>query len=87
MCRIRIEQYNSLHKKLAVVIVGPIYINGSNKRVKQFNLYMHLLTFKMPTIRQVWHFIQQGDHAFSICPKATYFCNPIVKYHHFLCFM
>ena len=38
----------------------------------------------MPTIREVWHLIQQGDYAFSIDLKVAYLQIPIVKhYHHF----
>ena len=40
--------------------------------------------FKMPTIRQVWLLLQQGDYAFSIDVKDSYLHIPIVKYHcHF----
>ena len=42
----------------------------------------------MPTIRQVWQLIQQGDYAFSIDTKNIYVHIPIAKYyHHFLQFV
>ena len=34
--------------------------------LKHFNCYMHIPSFKMPTIRHVWQFIQHDDYAFSI---------------------
>ena len=34
--------------------------------LKYFNYYMHIPSFKMPTIRHVWQFIQHGAYAFSI---------------------
>ena len=49
---------------------------------KWFSWYMHIPTFKMPTIRHVWQFIQCGDCVFSIDFKASYLHNPIVKHHH-----
>ena len=45
---------------------------------------MHIPTFKMPTIRQVWLLIQQGDFAFSIDLKDVYLYMPIVKHHHYI---
>ena len=33
---------------------------------------MHIPTFKMPTIRQVWQLIQQGDYALSTDLKDAY---------------
>ena len=50
--------------------------------LKQFNHYMHIPTFKVPTIRHVQQLIQHGDHAFSIDFKDAYFHISIVKYHH-----
>ena len=37
--------------------------------LKQFNHYMHIPTFKMPTIRQVWQLIQQGNYTFLLIPR------------------
>ena len=36
----------------------------------------------MPTIKQVWQLIQQGDYAVSINLKDAYLHIPIVKHHH-----
>ena len=56
----------------------------AGKRVNQFNLNMHIPTLKVPTIRQVWYFIQQGDYAFSVALKNTYLHIHSVKHcHHF----
>ena len=33
--------------------------------LKQFNHYLHITSFKMPTILHVWQLIQHGDYAFS----------------------
>ena len=43
---------------------------------------MLIPTFKMPTIRQEWQCIQQGNYAFSIDLKDTYLHIPIIKCHH-----
>ena len=34
--------------------------------LKHFNNYMHIPSFKMPTLKHVWQLIQQGDYASSI---------------------
>ena len=34
--------------------------------LKCFNHFMHIPSFKMPTLKNVWQLIQQGDFAFSI---------------------
>ena len=47
-----------------------------------FNRYMHIPSFKMPTIRHVWQLIQHGDYAFSIDLQDSYLHIPIVKHHH-----
>ena len=44
---------------------------------------MHIPTFKMPFIRQVWKHIKQSDYALSIDPKDAYMHMPFVKHHHF----
>ena len=52
--------------------------------LKWFNCYLHIPSFKMPTIRHVWQLIQHGDYALSIDPEDAYLHIPIVKlYHHF----
>ena len=50
--------------------------------LKQFNHYLHIPSFKMPTIRHVWQLIQLGDYAFSIDLQDTYLHIPFVKHHH-----
>ena len=50
--------------------------------LKHFNHYMHIPSFKMPTIRHVWQLIQHGDYAFSIDLQDAYLHIPIVKHHH-----
>ena len=42
---------------------------------------MHIPTFKMPTIRQVWLLVQPDDYAFSIDLKDAYLHVPNVKHH------
>ena len=49
---------------------------------KHFNYYMHMPSYKMPTIRHVWQFIQHGDYTFSIDLQDAYLHIPIVKHHH-----
>ena len=48
---------------------------------KRFNRYMHIPSFKMPTLKTVWQLIQQGDYAFSIDLQDAYLHVPIVKHH------
>ena len=56
--------------------------------LKHFNHYMHIPSFKMPTLRHVQQLIQHGDYAFSIDIQDAYLHIPIVKHHHcFLCFV
>ena len=56
--------------------------------LKCFNHYMHIPSFKMPTIRHVWQLIKQGDYAFSIALQDTYLHIRIAKHHcHFLQFV
>ena len=56
--------------------------------LKHFNCYMHIPSFKMPTLRHVWQLIQHGDYVFSIDLQDAYLHIPIVKHHyHFLCFV
>ena len=50
-----------------------------------FNHYLHIPSFKMPTIRHVWQLIQHGDYAFSIDLQDAYLHIPVVKHHH--CFL
>ena len=56
--------------------------------LKHFNCYMHVPSFKMPTIRHVWQLIQHSDYAFSIDLQDAFLHIPIVKHHlHFLQFV
>ena len=50
--------------------------------LKHFSHYLHIPSFKMPTIRHVQQLIQQGDYAFSINLQDAYLHIPIVKHHH-----
>ena len=50
--------------------------------LKQFNCYLHIPSFRMPTIRHVWQLIQHGDYAFSTDLQVAYLHIPIVKHHH-----
>ena len=49
------------------VYVVPKHTGGlwSILNLKWFNHYLHIPSFKMPTIRHVQQLIQQGDYAFS----------------------
>ena len=48
--------------------------------LKCFNHFMHIPSFKMPTLKTVWQLIQQGDYAFSIDLQDAYLHVPIVKH-------
>ena len=62
--------------------LGPIL------NLKCFNRYMHIPSFKMPTLKHVQQLIQCGDYAFSIDLQDAYLHVAIVKHHHhFLCFV
>ena len=66
------------------VFVVPICTGGLEPmlKFKQFNCFMHIPTLKMPTIRQVWELIQDGNYPFSVYPNVAYLHIPIVKHHH-----
>ena len=69
------------------VFVLPKHIGGLHPilNLKQFNCYLHILSFKMPTIRHVQQLIQHSDYVFSIDLQDAYLHIPIVKHqHHFL---
>ena len=56
--------------------------------LKHFNHYIHIPSFKMPTLKNIQQLNQQGDFAFSIDLQDAYFHVPIVKHHcHFLHFV
>ena len=40
--------------------------------LKHFSRFMHIPSFKMPTLKHVWQLIQQGDFAFSIDLRNAY---------------
>ena len=50
--------------------------------LKHFNCYLHIPSFKMPTLKHVQQLIQCGDYAFSIDLQDAYLHIPIVKHHH-----
>ena len=50
--------------------------------LKHFNHYMHIPSFKMPTLKHVQQLIQHGDCAFSTDLQDAYLHVPIVKHHH-----
>ena len=53
--------------------------------LKWFIHYLHIPSFKIPTIRYVWQLIQHGDYAFPFDLQNAYVHMPIVKnHHHFL---
>ena len=72
---------------LLVVFVVPKDTGGlwPILNLKCFNCYMHIPSFKMPTIRHVWQLIQHGDYAFSIDLQGVYLHIPIIK--HNCCFL
>ena len=47
--------------------------------LKGFNCYMHIPSFKMPTLKTVWQLIQQGDYAFSIDLQDAYLHVPLLS--------
>ena len=56
--------------------------------LKHFNHFMHIPSFKMPTLKHVQQLIQQGDFAFFSDLQDAYLHVPIVKHHcHFLHFV
>ena len=50
--------------------------------LKQFNQFLHVPSFKMPTIQHVQQLIQHSDYTFSIDLQDAYLHIPIVKHHH-----
>ena len=66
------------------VFVVPKYTGGlwPILNLKQFNHYLHIPSFKMPTILHVWQLIQHDDYAFFIDLQDVYLHIPIVKHHH-----
>ena len=66
------------------VFVVPKHTGGLRPilNLKRFNCYMHIPSFKMPTLKTVRQLIQQSDYAFSIDLQDAYLHVPIVKHHH-----
>ena len=66
------------------MFVVPKHTGGlqSIHNLKHFNCYMHIPSFKMPTITPVWQLIQHSDYAVSIDLQDAYLHIPIVKHHH-----
>ena len=66
------------------VLVVPRHTGGLQPilNLKTFNNYLHIPSFKKPSVRHVWHLIQYGDYTFSIDVKDAYLHIPIVKCHH-----
>ena len=48
------------------VFVVPKHFGGLQPilNLKWFNCYLHIPSYKMPTIRNIWQLIQHGDYAF-----------------------
>ena len=65
------------------VFVVPKHTGGlcSILNLKCFNRFMHIPSFKMPTLKNVQQLIQQGDYAFSIDLQDAYLRVAIVKHH------
>ena len=53
--------------------------------LKHFPHYMHIPSFKMPTLKHVQQLIQHGDYAFSIDLQDAYLHISLVNHHH--CFL
>ena len=69
------------------MFVVPKHTGGLHPilNLKHFNCFMHIPSFKMPTLKSIWQLIQQGDFAFSIDLQDVYLHVPIVKLH--CCFL
>ena len=69
------------------MFVVPMCTGGLHPilNLKHFNHFMHIPSFKMPTLKNVCQLIQQGDFAFSTDLQDAYLHVPIVKHHH--CFL
>ena len=63
------------------VFVVPKH-TGCLRPILNLKHFMHIPSFKMPTLKNVWQLIQQGDYAFSIDLQDAYLHVPIVKHHH-----
>ena len=63
-----IETYSSSTGFYSSMFVVPKHTGGICPilNLKHFNCFMHIPSFKMPTLKRVWQLIQQGDYTFSI---------------------
>ena len=66
------------------VFVVPKHIDGLWPRLylKWLNCYLHIPSFKMPTIQHFQQLIQHGDYTSPIDLQDAYLHIPIVKHHH-----
>ena len=70
------------------IFIVPKHTDGLQAilSLKQFNCYVHISTYKMPTIRQVWQLIQQVEYAFSIDLKMLIYIFLLLSIHiTFIC--
>ena len=47
--------------------------------LKHFNHYMHIPSFKMPTLKNVWHLIQQDDFSFPLIYRMLIYMFPLLS--------
>ena len=47
--------------------------------LKHFNCYMHILSFKMPTLKTIWQLIQQGNFAFPLIYRMLIYIFPLLS--------
>ena len=75
-----IEPYSGGAGFYSSMFVVPKHTGGLHPilNLKHFNCFMHIPSFKMPTLKNVWQLIQQGDFAFSIDLQDAYLHVPIV---------
>ena len=72
------------------VFVVPKHTGGLRPMLtlKHFKCYLHIPSFKMPTIRHMWQLILHGEYDLCIDLQDAYLHIPIVKHHcHFLQFV
>ena len=71
------------------VFVVPKCMGGlcSILNIQWFSCYLHIPTFRMPTIKHLWQVIQQGDSAFSNDLTDAYLHISIVVCHCSFCIL
>ena len=79
-----IELYSGGASFCSSVFVVPKHTGGPWPILNpmQFNHYLHILSFKMPTIRHAQQLIQHGNYASSIDLQDAYLHIPIFKHHY-----